>query len=289
MVSSLRRISALAGNTFTELTRLKVFYFVLLFALLLIGSASFLTRFSFQQEFQVLKDVSLGAISIFSSVLAIAATARLLPQESEDRTVYTILSKPVRRIDYLAGKLLGVAMLLALSVIVMTILFVAVLYLREYNTLAETTRQMAGLPPSQLDDALREIRAAGFQPILLAGVAIIFLKSCLLASLTLFISSFATSSIFTIVVAVFVYFIGHLQATAREFWLQEQGGGWLSRVFLAVVALIFPDLQLFDPVDQVVTGAALTYQILGNIAALSAFYITLYLLLAAVAFEAREL
>src|SRR5438094_7770703 len=41
----------------------------------------------------------------------------------------------------------------------------------------------------------------------------------------------------------FIYFIGHLQATARDYWLQEHSSGLVTRVFLAVVALFFPDLQ----------------------------------------------
>jgi len=72
---SLSRILAITSNTLTELTRLKVFYVLLVFGLLLIGSSIFMAQFSFQQEFQILKDVSLGAISMFTSLLAIVATA----------------------------------------------------------------------------------------------------------------------------------------------------------------------------------------------------------------------
>ena len=102
------RIVAITLNTLTELTRQKVFYVLVIFGILLIGSSVFLARFTFQQEFQILKDVSLGAISIFSSLLAIVATARLIPQDVDDRTVYTILAKPVPRFEYLLGKLTGV-------------------------------------------------------------------------------------------------------------------------------------------------------------------------------------
>ena len=87
-VFSFTRLCAITANTLTELTRLKVFYVLLLFALLLIGSSIFMAQFTFQQEFQILKDVSLGAMSIFTSLLAIVATARLIPQDIEDRTVY---------------------------------------------------------------------------------------------------------------------------------------------------------------------------------------------------------
>jgi hypothetical protein len=283
------RITAVAANTFTELTRLKVFYALLLFALVLIGSSVFMARLTFQQEFQVLKDISLGAMTIFLSLLAIVATARMLPQEIEDRTVYTILAKPVPRWEYLLGKFGGVLLLLVVSTVVMTALFCAVLYLRQESALAETVRQMAGLPAEQIHEALQTLRASTFNQNLLPGIAVIFFKACLLASLTLFISTFATSHIFTVVVTVFVYFIGHLQATAREFWLQEQGGGWLSRIFLAVVALLFPDLQQFNLTDEVVAGSAIPLALFLQTVALGCFYTLFYFLLATAVFNGREL
>ncbi len=283
------RIFAITTNTLTELTRQKVFYVLLIFALVLIGSSVFMARLSFQQEFQILKDVSLGAISIFSSLLAIVATARLIPQDIEDRTVYTILAKPVPRFEYLLGKLLGVLLLLAISVALMSVLFVVVLYVREQTVLNETLRQMSGAPREQVDDALNAVRAAGFNIDILAGVAVIYLKACLLAALTLFVSTFATTNIFTVVVMVFVYFIGHLQATAREYWLEQQSAGWLARVFLALVALIFPDLQAFNLVDEIVAGVAIPLALLAKTALLGIFYTVIYTLAATFVFYGKEL
>jgi hypothetical protein len=288
-VFSPRRVGAIAGIAFKELTRLKVFYLLLIFGLVLIGSSLFMARLSFQQEFQVLKDVSLGAMSIFSSLLAIVATARLLPQDVEDKTVYTILAKPVPRFEYVAGKLIGVLLLLAISVAVMSALFFAVLYLRHASAAAGITQQMSGAPTEQLAQALGQLRAATFSGNLAPGIAVIFLKACLLASLTLFISTFATSGTFTIVVTVFVYFIGHLQATAREFWLEEQSAGWLARGFLAAVALIFPDLHLFDFADEIGAGAVIPLAVFLNTLALGCFYILIYLLLAIAVFTGKEL
>src|SRR5215468_12108478 len=153
------RIAAITGNTLTELTRLKVFYVLLVFGLLLIGSSIFMAQFSFQQEFQILKDVSLGAISMFTSLLAIVATARMVPRDIEDRTVYTILAKPVPRFEYVVGKIAGVLLLLAISTLVMSAAFVLVLYLREQAVIHGTLRQMSGAPPEQIADALRTIRS----------------------------------------------------------------------------------------------------------------------------------
>ncbi|MCX7869738.1 MAG: hypothetical protein N2322_07275, partial [Terrimicrobiaceae bacterium] len=84
----IRRIAAIAGNTLTELARQKIFYIILVFALCAVGSSLFLARLSFQEEFQMLKDVSLGAMSVFTSLLAILGTAAFLPKDLEERTIY---------------------------------------------------------------------------------------------------------------------------------------------------------------------------------------------------------
>jgi ABC-2 type transport system permease protein len=286
---SFSRIYAITINTVTELTRLKVFYVLLIFALVLIGSSIFMAQFSFQQEFQILKDVSLGAISIFTSLLAIVATARLLPQDMEDRILYTILAKPVPRFEYVLGKIAGVLLLLAISTLVMGAAFLLVLFFREQAVLHATVRQMSGAPPDQVADALRVVRSSAFNLDIFPGMVIIYLKACLLAALTLFVSTFATSNIFTVVVMAFIYFIGHLQATAREYWLQEHGSGLIARIFFAVVTLIFPDLQAFNLVDDIVAGTAISLALFTKTAVLGVFYTTIYTLLAAFVFYGKEL
>ena len=288
-VFSLGRLAAIVGNTFTGLTRLKIFYVLLLFALLLIGSSVFMAQMTFQQEFQVLKDIALGAMSLFTSLLAILATARLLPQEIEDRTAYTVLAKPVSRFEYLAGKLFGVLLLLALSLIAMSALFFLVLTLREQSVLSETARQMSGAPPEQSAETLRLVRASAFNPSLFSGIAVIYAKGCLLAALTLFVSTFATSTIFTTIVMAFVYFIGHLQPIAREYWMQTNSAGLLTKSFLAGVALLFPDLQSFNLTDDVVAGNAVPLALLLKTLAMGSFYTAFYLALAWAAFFRKEL
>jgi len=283
------RLLAIAVNTLTELTRQKVFYVLLLFGLVLIGSSVFMAQFTFQQEFQILKDVSLGAMSIFSSLLAIIATARLISQDIEDRTIYTILAKPVPRFEYVLGKLFGVVLLLAISIAAMAVLFMAVLYFREQSVFNQTEREMRSAPQEQLSAALNAVRSAGLSMNVVAGIAVIFLKACLLAALTLLVSTFATTNIFTVVVMVFVYFIGHLQATAREYWLEQQSAGWIAKVFLAIVALIFPDIQAFNVVDDVVAGLAIPSAMLFKLAGLGFFYIAIYTLASIFVFYGKEL
>lgn len=283
---SLARIGAIARNTLTELTRQKVFYLLVLFGLLLIGSSVVLVRFSFQDQFQMLKDISLGAMSIFGSLLAILATAAMLPRDIEERTLYTILAKPVPRLEYLLGKFLGIAGMLACALALMGLLFGAVLFVRERGVESEMTSAIpdAGVLQAQL----AALRAQVFHPNLLAAGLTIFAKACVLAALTLFVSTFASSQIFTVFIVTTAYFIGHFQATAREYW-QATGGAVWSKGFSGLVAVLFPDLQIFNLVDEIAVGTAVPLALLLKTLTLGGFYVLIYLLAAQFVFAQKEL
>lgn len=288
---SLARVGAIASNTLLELVRLKVFYFMLLFGLVLIGSSLFMVTLSFQQKFQVLKDVSMGAMSIFSWLLGVLATAMLLPKDVEDRTLYTILAKPVPRFEYLVGKLLGVLALLAIAIGLMSALFYLVLFIRERWEIAlimqETER-------SQVDAAIAQVKQAAWGGSLLLGIVIIYLKAALCASLTLMISTFASSTIFTIMVSMMCYFIGHVQGIARDYWLgpggmAQESASLLTKFFLMLVAILFPDLQLFNLVDDIVVGTIVPTVLFLKTAGLGVMYTVVYLLVGYWFFVAKEL
>ncbi len=284
------RAWAIALNTLTELVRLKVFYFLVIFGLLVIGNSAFMLKFSFQEEFQVLKDVAFGAMSIFSSLLAIVATAFLLPNDVEDRTLYTILAKPVPRVEYLLGKLVGTLLLLAIALSAMFAMLLAVMAAREQWVLMELHSQMADAPPEALAAEVAKVREAAFNWNLLPGLVTVYLKAALLASLTLFISTFASSGLFTVIIAVAVYFVGHLQATAREYWLTtSEGASPIVRGFLALVSLVFPDLQMFNLVDDIVAGNAIEAALFLKTCALGCLYVIIYFLLGLFSFSNKEL
>jgi hypothetical protein len=280
------RVWAISSNTLLELVRLKVFYFLLIFALLIIGSSAFTAQLTFQEQFQVLKDVSLGAMSIFTWLLAVLATAMLLPKDIEDRTLYTILAKPVPRFEYLLGKLLGVLALLFIALSFMAALFVIVLYTRQQTAIAEA---MHSNPPDQVAQAVQAIRNATFTSSLLPCLVVIYLKAALCGAFTLLLSTFATSWIFTIIVSVVVYLIGHVQPIAREYWLATQSAGSGTKIFLALISLIFPDLTAFNLVDDVVAGNLISTSLFLQTAALGLTYVTAYFLAGYFMFFSKEL
>jgi hypothetical protein len=86
-----------------------------------------------------------------------------------------------------------------------------------------------------------------------------------------------------------IYLVGNLEGIARDYWLQEHAAGWVTRVFLAFVSFVFPDLQAFDFSSAVAGGASMAAPLVMKLLSLGALYAASYLLLAIAVFYQREL
>jgi hypothetical protein len=280
--SHLSRILTIATHAFTQLARMKVFYFLAVFAVIAIASNFFdLPQHEGPESvganvLSSIKSWSLGSMTLFSVVLSIVATALLLPKDVEDRTLYTILAKPVPRFDYLAGKLLGVLLLVFFSLAVMDILMTVVLQIRT-SMVVEQQVAMAtnmGWPPDAIESLRNETLANGPNWSLQGAVLAVFLRASIMASLALLISTFSTSTLFTTIISFLIYFIGHFQADARDAFLQsgEAGEGLLARLGSLLFALVLPDFQLFNVIDAVIEGQAMPAIVLGKLVLVALYY-----------------
>ncbi len=295
-VFSLRRVGTIAGGTFTQLVRMKVFALMAVFAVLLIAAGFAFSGLRSEQELKMLKDVAFAAMALFSMVFAIAGTAVLLPRDVEDRTLYTILCKPVPRIEYLLGKLLGVAGLLFVSVLVMDLLFCGVLYVKQ-NLVLETSwaflEGRTGMSPeekvAQYEAAKAEVMLQGVRwP--LQGVAwAIFLKSVVLAGVALLLSTFSTSTLFTIMASLAVLVIGHMQSITREVLLGDNAAEPMVKLICGAVAMVFPDFKTYDVADAVVVGHTVPWGLVGQMTGLTVIYLVIHVAAAWFSFSDKEL
>jgi Cu-processing system permease protein len=116
-------ITALAGVVIKELYRRKDFYvlFVLTAVItLLAGSVSF---FNDPRIARYVKDLSLLLIWISALVVTITTTARQIPAERENRTIFPLLAKPVTRGQVVLGKFLGCWLAAGLALLVFYLFF----------------------------------------------------------------------------------------------------------------------------------------------------------------------
>ena len=293
------RIAVIAFHAFTQLVRMKVFYFLAFFALILITSNFFnLPQHEGPEAAGVnilrsIKSWSLGAMTLFSVVLSIVSTALLLPKDVEDRTLYTILAKPVPRLDYIAGKLLGVLLLVFVSLALMDLLMTGILQIRTNMVLSD---QMAfaearGWPAEEKEALKNDILAQGPTASLQGAVFSVFLRAAIIASLALLISTFSSSTLFTTIIAFLIYFIGNFQADARAAFLSQEAGtsdGFFARAVTLLVALVLPDFQLFNVIDAVIEGQLMPLAILGKLALMALFYAVFYVIASWLIFAKKE-
>src|SRR5579872_6380765 len=117
------RLSAISFNTFREAVLDRVLYNLIIFALLLVATAPLFGEISIGVEKLILVNVGLSAISVFGIIIAIFIGIGLVSKEIEKKTLYTILSRPVRRWEFITGKYLGLLLTLVVNAALMTVGF----------------------------------------------------------------------------------------------------------------------------------------------------------------------
>ena len=110
-----------AINTFREAVRDRVLYNLIFFALMMIGAAILVGQISIGIERMVIINLGLSAISIFGIIMAIFIGVGLVYKEMEKRTLYSLLSKPIHRWEFLVGKFAGLLLTLVVNTSLMTL------------------------------------------------------------------------------------------------------------------------------------------------------------------------
>lgn len=298
ILTSLQRLSTLAGITFTQLVRMKVFVFLLFFVILFLASNTFHfndflgPETAGEQELTLMKESTLGMMRLFCIIFSVAATALLLPKDAEDRILYTLLCKPLPRWEYLAGKLLGLMSVILVVTLTMDILFTIVL---EWRTSAIIEEQTANLIAAQADQetikaVVARITSQGPTWSMQWGIAALLLESLVLSSATLFLSIISTSTIFSIVIGFSLYMIGLFQAEISAMWFGGTGQGlslW-GETGNFLISLIFPNFRLYALMDSAIAGKSIPLILLGKIALVAAGYTLMYLSSATLIFRKKE-
>jgi ABC-type transport system involved in multi-copper enzyme maturation permease subunit len=214
-----------AKITVAEARRRRVVQAVIILVVVILLSMTFFSYLSPEEQSRMIISGGLAAITVFGILLSIFIAAFLIPQEIESRTVYAILSKPVRRFEFVLGKYLGALIVLGVITAVMTAVLVAVLLIQQH------------LVPSSPESAFNP----NLGPVLFAA----FMQYCALAVLTALIILISTisSTTMAVVSAFIIWGVGSLQSTLND--LAEHATG-AARVLLLVIYYIVPKLENFD-------------------------------------------
>jgi ABC-type transport system involved in multi-copper enzyme maturation permease subunit len=264
-------IAAIALAVFRESVRDKVFYNLLLFAVLLVGASFLVGQMTAGQDLKIIKDLGLAATSLFGLFVAVFVGINLVWKEIERRSAYSLLAKPVRRSELVLGKYIGLAFTLLVNVVVMA----AVVYL--------VLAAMTWVSPAAARSAW-EVPAV--DPGLAVAFLLIYVQLLLVTAVALFFSTFA-SPMLAAVLTFGLYVIGHFNADLKHFDAVVTSAplAWLLRGLYYVL----PNLAPFDVKAQVVHGQAVPAGQVAMTVAYGAVYVAALLVAATAIFSRRDL
>lgn len=106
-----RKFYAIVSNTFVETIRQPIFSVLMWVAVAMLIVNPSLAQWSLQsgQDDKILQDVGLATLLLFGLVASAFSATGVITREIENRTVLTVISKPVGRLSFLLAKYVGVS------------------------------------------------------------------------------------------------------------------------------------------------------------------------------------
>src|SRR5947208_1721181 len=254
------RIFYIATNTFREAVRDRVLYNLIAFALLMSGAAVLIGQISIDIERLVVINLGLTAVSLFGMVIAIFIGIGLVSKEIEKRTLYTVLSRPVQRWEFIVGKFFGLAGTLVVNALCMAIgVFAALLYVSRHLQ-----------------------RTDGWVVVALFFIVLQFL---IITALALLFSSFS-SPLLSAVFAFALFVIGTFAEDLRGFASLTHG---VTRWLATGAAYLVPNFSALNVISQVAHESSVSRQLIAYNTAYALVYTIAVLSATALVFERRNL
>lgn len=254
------RIAHIASNTFREAVRDRVLYNLIAFALLISGAAVLVGQISIDIERLVVVNLGLTAVSLFGVVIAIFIGIGLVSKEIEKRTLYTIISRPVRRWEFIVGKFFGLAGTLVVNTFFMAIgVFTAMLYVSGHFQKADSW--------------------------VLVALYFIVLQFVIITALALLFSSFS-SPLMAAVFAFSLFVIGSFAEDLRGFAGLTHG---LTRWLATGAAYLVPNFSALNVISSVAHQQPVAGQLIVYNTAYALLYAGMALSGAVLIFDRRDL
>ncbi|MGE0131268.1 MAG: ABC transporter permease [Blastocatellales bacterium] len=254
------KIIPIALNTFRESVRDRVLYNLVLFVILLIIASVVMGRIAVGQEVKIIIDLGLSAMTVFGVLIAIFLGIGLVSKEIENGAIANILSKPVRRSEFILGKYFGLCLTLFVNSAVMaSAITLALVYAQ-----GGATAQLRNIWPA---------------------VWLIFLELAIVTAIALLFSSFsspALSALFTLL----IFLIGRWSPDLKLF--AETSNSAAARAVSRALYHLLPNLANFNYINETAHGQAAPWPMVAGNTVYAVFYIATTLAAAVLIFNRRN-
>jgi Cu-processing system permease protein len=257
------RIGAIAHNTMREAIRNRAFIALSVSAVAFLLFSMILSELAVVgQGSRVILNFGFFAISLFVAITAIVMGAVLLYKEVDKKTIYTIISKPVPRYEFILGKYLGLMCILAIELVVLTGVWFLVI----------------------VTDGGSLTWAHG------VGITLILCEAMIVTGIAVMFSAM-TNPALTALFTTGLFAIGRVHYVVQEMLQAHEGvfvdQPWARPIGEAVVGVV-PDLGVFNVSQQVLLGLEVGTGYLGQSFIYACGYAAIFLCLGIVAFQRRD-
>jgi ABC-type transport system involved in multi-copper enzyme maturation permease subunit len=257
----LSTIWTIARMTFREALRRRILNIILVFAVVSIGASRLFTWLSPGEELKFILDMCSNSIRFFSMLIAVVLGASMIPTEIERRTIFSILSKPVGRTQFVLGKYIGALLTLILNVAIMSVIYLVVL--------------VAKKPSYALNATLWE------------GILLVIFEVGVLLAIAVAVSTVASTA-FNVVFTFFVYFLGQMGGLFKDLASPERMTNVVGQKLMQAFYYALPHFESFDLRQPLLTGEPVPVLYLVKVIGTAIGYSGAVLLIAHLLFSQRE-
>jgi len=265
-----KAVRAVAAAVFLESVRDRVFYNLVLFAVLLIGASILIGQLTAGQDVKIIKDLGLAATSLFGLFIAIFVGINLVSKEVDRRSVYPLFAKPITRAQFILGKYAGLLLTLLANVVVMSVALYTVLFF-----LAR------GVP----EGVQKAWDAPAMDPGLLVAIGMIYLELAVVTAVALFFSTYS-SPMLSAVFTLGIYLVGQFNSDLKHFDTIVDSAPAIAIAKASYYLL--PDFSRFDIKLQAVHGIHVSAGFIATTVGYAVAYIAALLFGAMVIFSRRD-
>ena len=275
------KVAAIAITTFKEAVRQPVLYVLVVGSMVLVLLVGQLPMFTFSvlDDLKMVKDMAVSTSVLVGLLVAIFVAVEVVTEEIENWTVLTVLSKPVRRWEFLVGKFAGLVLLMAATYVVVGVTFIGLTWVGIYSQLAES----ANVYPEYLNAFWGHFAWPAANE-LWRGFVMSFLHTVLLTAVAV-----ALCARLPMVLSVVVYFVvfvaGHLVNGLVQL---VSHGGWAARWAGEALAVVIPNLETFNVAHEIGLGQRIGFADMGWCALYTASYAAAMMLVGVMLFRRRE-
>jgi ABC-type Na+ efflux pump permease subunit len=236
------RLFVIARHTFLEAVVQPIYSLLLTLGAGILIVFGMLPFFTLGEDTVMYKSVSLDVILLFVLIATLFATSRSIYEEIEDRTMLTLMSKPVRRWEVLVGKYLGIIASALLAVAALGAVLMLATYLRIPTDYLLRSTTLDDREARQLAD-WRVMHLAGLVP----SLVLVWFQVSVLAAIGVALST-RFSLVVNLPTVILIYVAGNL----TRFLFPLDGRSGVVRVFANVISSVLPFLRVFDLRDKTV-------------------------------------